>query len=374
MFGKNFIYKVLTRILRCFVRNAYKKNLDICILKPDRVGDFVLAVQTIKTIVSRWGPTNCVLVVSPTSEELAKDLFPDVQLEIVRPFGERNITSAVWNLFKFRFLIGRYRFKILVCLRHLRFPQEEIMLGLVDAEQFIRSVNPEIENRMDSIYSDTLLQHNIINYPTVARNSLCLEQEAHLQILEILLESKLDSEVVKSRIECNPKMSKRRILLSPFSSSTIKEYPVEKFQDAFVLLTKHMSIPIILCATQSDEERANRMAKSIQSVYQEAVEILLPSSIHQYIQEVADSYMVVTVDNATAHIATALDLNCVVLVGGGHYGRFGPWRHSHRQVWLTNQLPCFGCNWVCSQQQPFCVRNISPLDVASSINRLNDIK
>jgi ADP-heptose:LPS heptosyltransferase len=83
-----------------------------------------------------------------------------------------------------------------------------------------------------------------------------------------------------------------------------------------------------------------------------------PTSVAELAEAVARAELVLTAESAAAHLAAAFDRPALVVIGGGHYGQFGPWRRSARQVWITNTLECFGCDWRCVHPAPYCLTRI----------------
>ncbi|MBF0344195.1 MAG: glycosyltransferase [Nitrospirae bacterium] len=62
-------------------------------------------------------------------------------------------------------------------------------------------------------------------------------------------------------------------------------------------------------------------------------------------------------DSSGAHMACAKDVANVVVLGGGHFGRFIPYSPFTTAVCLP--LECYGCNWDCRYQAPYCVNDVS---------------
>ncbi|MBF0466730.1 MAG: polysaccharide pyruvyl transferase family protein [Nitrospirae bacterium] len=58
-------------------------------------------------------------------------------------------------------------------------------------------------------------------------------------------------------------------------------------------------------------------------------------------------------DSAGAHMSCALGVPCVVVLGGGHVGRFFPYNKSTTTVSVP--LECYGCNWQCKYNVCHCV-------------------
>ncbi len=70
-------------------------------------------------------------------------------------------------------------------------------------------------------------------------------------------------------------------------------------------------------------------------------------------------------ETGSAHIATALGTPVVVLLGGGHFGRFMPYAASHSAAVLP--LNCFNCNWRCPFERTHCVQDVDPALLARAL-------
>ncbi|MBF0456632.1 MAG: glycosyltransferase [Nitrospirae bacterium] len=71
-------------------------------------------------------------------------------------------------------------------------------------------------------------------------------------------------------------------------------------------------------------------------------------------------------DSAAAHIATAVGTQNVVVLGGGHFGRFFPYSKLTTAVCLP--LECYGCWWRCRFEEKHCITGIAPQVVASALD------
>jgi len=75
--------------------------------------------------------------------------------------------------------------------------------------------------------------------------------------------------------------------------------------------------------------------------------------------------LLVGADSSNAHIACAVGTPHVVVMGGGHFGRFMPYSPLTSLACLP--LECFGCNWVCRYQRAHCTQDLSPQVVEAAI-------
>lgn len=62
-------------------------------------------------------------------------------------------------------------------------------------------------------------------------------------------------------------------------------------------------------------------------------------------------------ETGLAHIACAVETPNVILLGGGHFGRFMPYSSLTSVVCLP--LECYNCDWYCKYQRVHCVRDVS---------------
>lgn len=66
--------------------------------------------------------------------------------------------------------------------------------------------------------------------------------------------------------------------------------------------------------------------------------------------------LAVGADTGPAHIACAVGCPNVIVLGGGHFGRFMPYSALTSIVALP--LDCFGCRWQCKFGYPHCIRDV----------------
>lgn len=75
--------------------------------------------------------------------------------------------------------------------------------------------------------------------------------------------------------------------------------------------------------------------------------------------------LVVGTESALAHSAAAVGVPHVVLVGGGHFGRFLPYSSNTSVVCMP--IECYNCNWSCYQAEPYCLKDVAAPALARAI-------
>ncbi|WP_306598084.1 methyltransferase domain-containing protein [Geothrix sp. 21YS21S-2] len=68
--------------------------------------------------------------------------------------------------------------------------------------------------------------------------------------------------------------------------------------------------------------------------------------------------LAVGAETGLAHMACAVGLPNVVVLGGGHFGRFMP--YSPLTTCSVLPLSCYLCDWNCPYERPYCVKDLSP--------------
>ena len=87
-----------------------------------------------------------------------------------------------------------------------------------------------------------------------------------------------------------------------------------------------------------------------------------PVSVSYALVSMAGAYL--GRDSGVMHMAAALDVPILAVFSGGHWPRFLP--EASRGIILTRQAPCRGCNFYCPLVEPWCVTSISVDDVYSA--------
>ncbi len=87
-----------------------------------------------------------------------------------------------------------------------------------------------------------------------------------------------------------------------------------------------------------------------------------PVSVSYALVSMAGAYL--GRDSGVMHMAAAVDVPILAVFSGGHWPRFLP--EASRGIILTRQAPCRGCNFYCPLAEPWCVTSISVDDAYSA--------
>lgn len=367
--SQRFIRSAVLRVLaglRARAPQAEAASPRVCLFKPDRIGDFVLALGTMRRLTEEHGEVNCEIVVLEPVAELARAEFPRARVVALPDVAvSRHLLQASACWLKWRRPLSTVTADTVICLRHHRDLAEECALLWLNARHVLGLQNSRHEI---SEFDQAALPSSLTSAaPRAAATEppLCLELAGHRALLRLALGREVRSEEVLPQLVSVTPEPGRALLLAPFSSSLLKDYPDAQLVEALALHGSAM--PLQLTGSPAQRPRLERLCQSLKLRCGAAVEVLPDGSVIDLVRAIARARAVVTVDSAAAHIATAMDKPTVILHNGTRHGEFGPWQRSGRQHWLVKPLDCFGCGGRCSLPQPMCVQGVEPRLVAETL-------
>lgn len=89
------------------------------------------------------------------------------------------------------------------------------------------------------------------------------------------------------------------------------------------------------------------------------------TTLREAIQIIHHSKLVIGVDTGLGHIACALDKDNIILVGGGHPGRFFPYHP--KTLLVKKDMACYGCNWKCTMERKIACMAIPDTTIQEKI-------
>lgn len=337
-------------------------SIPLGIFKADRVGDLILAQGAIRTLLRSVNVGDSALITSDVAAEAAAELFPDVQRIVVT---ERGIVRGLPRIWKSVESLRAFRFDRLVCFQHHRSATQGLFLRAAEAEWSVgcgnarRQASNAWERACERSFSTE------VPYPEEAAE-LPRELEAHGRVTEMALARPVDRREILPEISMSVPAS-RHLLLSPFASHPIRDYPADLLEAALMTAQAGIDMPIRIIGSPSDDGRIRAMAARMASAGLRDVAPLATPSFKDYASAVASAKLVLTMETGTAHLATAMDKEAIVILGGGHFGLLGPWSRSARQVWLSHRVPCYGCDWRCTQPEVTCITGIRADGIAAAL-------
>ncbi len=98
--------------------------------------------------------------------------------------------------------------------------------------------------------------------------------------------------------------------------------------------------------------------EALKEVQHQIIDMSGKTSIGQAAAIIKRCRLVVGAETGLAHVACAVGTPNVIVLGGGHFGRFMP--YSPLTAAVIAPLKCYGCNWHCHYDTTRCVQSINP--------------
>ncbi|MGO9571953.1 MAG: glycosyltransferase family 9 protein, partial [Desulfomonilaceae bacterium] len=162
-------------------------------------------------------------------------------------------------------------------------------------------------------------------------------------------------------------------IIAGVNSPEMKMYPAEKIAEAISMISDAKFSCVILGSTK-DVITSNEVEKSLRpcSNVVTITNLAGQTNVRQLIECLRLCDIVLSVDSAPLHLATALGKSTVGIIGGGHYGRFYPWGDPEINRVASLPMDCYGCNWRCPRERAPCVSGVPPTTIARELQYLLD--
>lgn len=359
-----FLRGYLARRLAGPDRSPARHEMKACIFKVDRIGDFVLATGAIRRLLAGHGEENCLLVVSDTVAELAAREFPRTPRVTVPPHAIGLLREIAWIRRAVRPKLGEYHFEQLICLRHQRSLYRDLLLTWIKADRWIGLSAEAPARRSLNLADDFTLPER---YPRADGSGCSRDLLAHRLVVAEAMGAAVSPAEIHPRLTVPPGDPGRDVLVFPFSSDPVRNYPASMLAEA--LGRVRFNGPLVLSGTAAQRPPLEELARLTRAAGASDVQVDTDeSSPLALVDRVAHARLVLSMDSAAAHIATALDRPAVIILGGGEWELMSPWGPRRRQRWVFHPLPCFNCSWRCQFDRTLCLTDIPPATVTQAIN------
>jgi len=352
---------------------------SVLFFKKDGIGDFVLSTTFLDPCYESYPESRFTLLCNELFADLARHLYPRWNIS---PFPNLNQKGRL-PLFggEIRRLIQALpHHELLVDLRTYRHVTDSVLSSWLPADWKLSIENqitsPSLAyNGENRIYHKILTSHHRKHPNEVFQ--LCKNIEDFQEFSTQLLPgspSRLPHLNFRITPESMPSFLPDPldgIVLAPCAGSKLREYPLDSLIQIAHKSAQQHDLPLIILGGAGDRPRIDEALKKSESHRDSrTINACGLLSLAQSAWLMRHARGVLAVESGLAHIAIAMERPTVVLIGGGHYGLFAPWGYRRSTRWLTRHLPCFGCNWCCSLDQPHCIRDISPKEIESALDEL----
>lgn len=313
------------------------------ILRLDAIGDLILSRPLIETLIQSESlrDKKVELWVADFNLELAKLMWPTIKIVgLKRP--TRFSFMDWWRLAK---TVSRQRVGLVINLVGSRdFRWNECVSILMKADQRIAPVSDlanqgRLQRWLASWWYDSLLGQEF------EVDSMIPEQERQTSFLKAFLQDP-DAKLQKTE-RTKKRQDASFAVLAPSASWAGKCWPLVNFLEVAHFLQDQFGLKVIWLGGPNDHHFAEQI---LASGFGSDQILIGKTTLPECWRLIENCCLVVSNDSALAHMAATTGTPSVVLLGGGHFGRFFPYPEtglSAKQVCVTHKMVCFHCNWRC---------------------------
>lgn len=150
-----------------------------------------------------------------------------------------------------------------------------------------------------------------------------------------------------------------------------KFYAAEKYHKLLENLNlERLSIAIFGSPSEIDQCKQVETAISDLSNLVSLQNFAGKSTVRQLAEGFKRCDLVLANETAALHLATALKIPTVGIVGGGYFGRFYPWGDPKINLTAYQPMECFYCSWDCIYPEIRCIHDIDPNKISELIQTL----
>jgi ADP-heptose:LPS heptosyltransferase len=361
---------------------AMSELRTVTLLKLDRIGDFILSTGALAALREALPAARFTLIVRKPCGEIARQQYPDWRI-IELPARE--------NAFRNTFAHHRVRSELrrlpecdlLVDLRAFRDYSDTVLASWISARCKLALQNAFPDSFAcycypgeDTIYDELVapndattgecndltglrtLVSRVIGRPAVTRPILAISASAVCAVKEQLAQ----------KFGFEP--SAPYVVVYPGTSSPIKEIPAPRLGASLLAGLKSVpEIPIVIAGSVADIRTTAPLVADLQDkrAIHDATGLF---TLAENIALIAGARALVGMDSCHIHMAGALGIPAVGILGGGQFGDFAPWGESARFRWVHHRTECYGCKWICPFPQAHCLHDIPPDEIAAAIREV----
>ena len=168
------------------------------------------------------------------------------------------------------------------------------------------------------------------------------------------------------------------VLIVPGASWQLRAWPATKFAELIFELSKILPHRFVLCGSSNEIGLCAKVTALCPAV--RIINLAGQTSLVEMIELVRGAEFIVANESAAIHIAAATKTPSICIAGGGHFGRFVPYKASSTLVSaipivVAKQMDCFGCKWKCvfelSERETVpCISDIAVDEVRMAVERV----
>jgi ADP-heptose:LPS heptosyltransferase len=166
-------------------------------------------------------------------------------------------------------------------------------------------------------------------------------------------------------------------ILFPSASWHGRQWPKQYFVELGERLHHLYGWQIFLCGAPSDYLLCQEIAESASINF---FNLAGQTTLVEFAEILRGAKLLISNETSAAHLAVSVGSPSVIILGGGHHGRFLPYPEyllGVKTKVATNRMPCFNCNWQCTESYDTmgpvpCISGVSVAQVLALVPQALD--
>lgn len=348
-------------LMTCGIWRKERTSSGVCCVRMDALGDFVLWLDSARAIRKAHAEKRLTLYCDKSAHELARlsELFDEIIVIDQKRFRKKLLYRAT----VLRHL-RRSRFELLlhpVYSRDGDFADGESIVRMARADQKIGFAGSDRERGWRSRFCDRQYTR-LIDSP----QEPMMELQRNAIFIRALGVSDFQPALPSLPGVIPFRSETPYFVVFPGAGIAHRRWPVERFAEIARRVYLKTGWRCVVCGSHGE----SALAKQIEDLYPSfVINRAGQTDLALFVSILAGARLVISNDTSTVHLATAVGVSSVCILGGGEPGRFVPYDlgdHSNKPGPKVVHLPqpCDGCKWKCiyplGPQDPFpCINAVS---------------
>lgn len=382
--------------LMCSTVTQLSPRNRILVLAPGSLGDMVLFYGVLTSILVHSPQREFVVVVSDTALAVLSPLvhnhkrFPNIRI-VVLPYHLRASSSLYVRLIRVisAVRIFRWRYQMVFNPVFACGFFSHMLCAMADAEEkiwFENGITLDTSDKPDGIYTRLVRtepdMHEIDRMAYIASEAGLMPVSSRGDYLPDLAltedERKKAREIVK---QCREQMGKNVLLIALCSGARfkLKDWGTTNFARLIKQLESRITewkISILMVGGAEDRKRFDEIVRDVNGVGGRVLCLNLAGDLTPRESSALIEQCDICIGNDTfgLHAAVAVDMPSVVVMWGGDFPHWVPWKDTELHRMVYHKMDCFGCHGECRYAEPKCVMGISVDSVLDEVLKLLEIR
>ncbi|MFC1794245.1 glycosyltransferase, partial [Planctomycetota bacterium] len=335
--------------------HTLSQQRNVLLVRPDSIGDFVIFSGILEHIREIYKDAGIHILVQEHIAELAQNC-PHID-EVITFDRKKLVHDQAYSDGIIEQLKSK-KFDVAINSVYSRDETGDFLTLNSGADTTIASTGdesnmpPDKKQANDSVYTrltpandESMLEtvRNVEFINNLALRNICEQCAPKVWIVKED-QTKIDKLLGDLNVE-NP------LVICPFGNNSIRHWPGYKWAQ---LISNYQDNSILVCGATQDHNLAEKIIR--QTNHPNIHNLCGKISLRQLAALLKRARLCVGVESAAGHMATAAHCPHVIIIGGGHFGRFMPYSSDTILVYLP--MKCYHCNWLCSCRQSYCITQI----------------